>query len=702
MRQLPRARALRTLLVVLVALAGATCREPGLTGPGWIAPTPALLAVVPRFAASAPDLPIAPYRSAHVELYSVPAGLLARDTTIRFADGDTTTTVSLALTITENGQRFLLALTLLDDQGRAVYSARDTVTAYPAGSATPPPPTIITLVYTGPDTAAASLAIAPRDTVLGVGDLLQYRATVRRADGTTMTGAAIGFSVRGTGVAIGTDGTLRATAVATALVIARLATGRSDSTGVTVVARGIVTRLTLSPDTTVTILPGGTLVVTADARDATGAPVARAPAWRSSDSTIARVAADAVGRGVVTARATGTATITATLDGVSASMNVRVSAPPGPATVVVAPPALTLASLGEVATLSATVRDAAGTVLAAAPTWTSRDSTIVTVSAAGQLQARGNGAVWVVATATPAADSARVTVRQVVDTIALAPDSLVLALGDTATVRATLLDRNRNGIPDITPTFTSGDTTVATVSGAGVVRIVGAGATTVTVAAGGRTASVRVRLGQGSGGVTARYAYIRITPGGGAVAMGGTLQLAAELVDARGVATPITPAWASDQPGRAPVTGSGLVTFVDTTTATITATQAGIAGHAVFTVQPAPAMTSFSFAPTTLTGASRSGVRFSVSIGAADPGGGIGSVAIVFTAPDGSTAGCAASVPVTGSARRGAWDCVVTLPAGSTTGTWHATRVTLAGSITRTLDESQLAGYGATTLTVAP
>jgi hypothetical protein len=871
MRQAPIARAVRTLLVLLSAGAGITCRDAGLTGPGRLAPTSAALAFVPRFTTVA-GVPIAPYRTAHVELFTIPANALARETSITFVDGDTTSTFSLDVTITEVNQRFLLALTLFDDQGRIVYQARDTVVAFTPGTATPPPPTVISLVYAGPDTAVASLAIAPRDTVVGVGDLVRYRAVARRADGSIVPGVTVGFSARGAGIDVAADGTVRATAATIATVIARLATGRSDSTAITVAVRGVAARILLRPDTAVSLPVNATLLVTADPQDATGTSIGRPVTWRSSDTTIVRLTSDAAERELVVGRSPGTASITATLDGVIATLSVRVTAPVGPASVTISPstvtlasigelaalaatvrdasgatlpvtaswtsrdtsvvtvtssgqvqarrngaawvvataspaadsaritvrqlvdtvvlsrdslilalgdtatvratlldrnrnviadltatfmsadttvatvsavglvrlvasgstqvtggegghsaalavrrkpptgpasvsitPAtVTLASIGELAALAATVRDASGTLLAITPTWTSRDTSVVTVTASGQVQARGNGATWVTATASPASDSARITVRQVVDTVVLSRDSLVLALGDTATVRATLLDRNRNVIPDRSAAFTSVDTAVATVTAAGLVRVVGSGTTQVTASAGGHSAALLVRLGQGSGGVTAGFAYIRITPGSGTVRMGGTQQLVAELVDARGVATTISPAWASDEPGRASVDAAGIATFVDTTTATITASQRGIAGHALFRVLAAPAMTSFTFAPRALTGASTSTVRFSVSIGAADPGNGVGMVTAEFTGPTGATASCSVSAPVVGTANRGYWDCAIALPPGSATGTWHATRITLAGTIARTLDESQLSTYGPTTLTVAP
>lgn len=1133
MRPVLHARALRTLFIGLVASAGVTCRDAGPTGPGRIAPATARLAFASAFAAGAPDVPIVPYRKAHVELFTIPGNALARDTTITFVDGDTTSTFALGVTVTSPSQRFVLALALVDDQDRVLYTARDTVTAFVPGASAPPPPVAITLIYAGPDTAARTVAVAPRDTVLTAGAAVRFRAAARRADNSIVAGAVVGFSAGGTGITVDADGTVHATAAGprgAAMVIARLATGVSDSTIVTVVgapasialspdtatvmvgttlqlaavvrdaagtvlvtpvtfasadtalavvspsgavlakapgvalvtaragaasatARLVVTavpvaRILLRPDTMVSLDVGAVFRFTAQALDANGGVLDRAITWTSSDPAVALVSRDSLGRGVVVGQRVGTATVTAAADGQSASVTVRVTVPrtptilisprgaalrtgdtlrftaavrdtlgqpsptppvwsvagqspvitvdaaglvtarqsgtamlvvsangvadsvtlgvrtvaaiaitpsvtsvaagararfvataldsagaaidnvmmawsvadtsialldtasaqvaivlarspgstavaasaygktgsatlrvpaprraslviqprgaalrtgdttrfsatvldtlgqpsaaaptwsvaggspvvtvdaatglvqarrsgtatiiasalgaadsvtvtvrtvasiviaptsvtlataglrarytavardsaglaidsvamrwslgaagvaridsvapqalvvfgeaPGstsvvataygvtgsaslivqgplpPVSITITPSSATLASLGQLVAMAATVRDAAGATVAATPAWTARDPSIATVDASGVVRAVGIGGTYVLATSGSLADSARVTVRQQVDTILVSRDTIRLALGDTATVVATPLDANRNPIGDVVATFASENAAVATVTAAGRVTLVASGTTRVIASAGGRTSAVVVMQGQGTGGVSASLAYIRVTPGAGSVRMGGTLPLVAELVDANGTASALAPAWASDQPGRAPVSSAGVVTLVDTGTVTITATAQGIAGHASFTVLPAPVVTSFVFAPTTLAGVSTSTVTFSVSVGAADPGTGIGAVQVEFTGPTGDIRTCSVSAPIVGTSRRGTWDCAISLPAGSAAGTWRATRVSLAGTITRAVTESQLAAFGTTTLTVVP
>lgn len=376
---------------------------------------------------------------------------------------------------------------------------------------------------------------------------------------------------------------------------------------------------------------------------------------------------------------------------------------PVPASVSISPAGGTLTALGELLALSATVRDRNGNVLATVvPTWTSRAPAIAPIDSTGSVRAVANGSAYMVAQAGSASDSVLVTVRQQVDTIFMSRDTLRLAFNDTATLVATALDRNRNVIADAAPTFTSADPTIATVTASGLVQLVKSGTTTVTASAGGKSASTVVMQGTAGSGITAAFAYLRITPGGGSVRLGSTTTLVAEYVDASGSATVVTPQWASSQPGRAPVSASGVMTTNDTGTVEITATRNGVTGHATFTILPAPVLTSFSFSPGTVSGVSTNTVKLGVTFGASDPGSGIASVGVTFTGPGGATASCSASAPTSGPSTRGFWDCTLALPAGSPSGTWRATSVVLAGSITRSYDSTQLASFGSTTLTVNP
>lgn len=87
-------------------------------------------------------------------------------------------------------------------------------------------------------------------------------------------------------------------------------------------------------------------------------------------------------------------------------------------------------------------------------------------------------------------------------------------------------------------------------------------------------------------GISIGVARLVITPNGGSVAVGNTITLAAKIVNADGSETPVTATWATSNPGKATVDGSGVVTGVATGTVTITATKSGLAAHVTITITP--------------------------------------------------------------------------------------------------------------------
>lgn len=135
----------------------------------------------------------------------------------------------------------------------------------------------------------------------------------------------------------------------------------------------------------------------ATVRDAGGTAVVGASVqWASSDDAVATVSAG----GVVTGRAVGVATITATNDGRSATAAVTVSAAPRvPVDSVRVTPSDPRVAVGQSAQLTATVLDASGNVLSGRPvTWSSSNPLVATVSATGVVNALLAGGATITAT----------------------------------------------------------------------------------------------------------------------------------------------------------------------------------------------------------------------------------------------------------------------------------------------------------------
>jgi hypothetical protein len=94
-----------------------------------------------------------------------------------------------------------------------------------------------------------------------------------------------------------------------------------------------------------------------------------------------------------------------------------------PASIAVTPDARTLVSLGDTATLSATVRNAAGGSVSASVTWNSSAADVATVDGEGRVVAVGNGSATITAAAGNATGTASVTVQQAVDSLATSGDA---------------------------------------------------------------------------------------------------------------------------------------------------------------------------------------------------------------------------------------------------------------------------------------
>jgi hypothetical protein len=154
--------------------------------------------------------------------------------------------------------------------------------------------------------------------------------------------------------------------------------------------------------------------------------------WTSSDSGRVPVSPE----GLVTALSAGTATITATCDGVSATTVVTVTTRVVPvATVTLAPSSATIA-LGQQIQFTVTPLDAAGDVLAGRnATWSSSAPDIIAVSMTGVARALSSGTAIVTATIDGQRSSASVSVNDDVVVAVVRPDS-VQTVNDTLFISA--------------------------------------------------------------------------------------------------------------------------------------------------------------------------------------------------------------------------------------------------------------------------
>src|SRR5712691_5573882 len=168
-----------------------------------------------------------------------------------------------------------------------------------------------------------------------------------------------------------------------------------------------------------------------------------------------------------------------------------------------------------------------------------------------------------------------------VASVTVTPATANMSDGQTVQLTATPKDVNGNPLTGRAMAWSSNNTSVATVSGSGLVTAVGAGSATITASSEGQSGTAAITV------VRVPVASVTVTPASATVNEGQTLQLTATPKDANG--NPLSGravAWSSSNTSVATVNGSGLVTAVVAGSATITATSEAQRGTSAITVTP--------------------------------------------------------------------------------------------------------------------
>jgi uncharacterized protein YjdB len=347
---------------------------------------------------------------------------------------------------------------------------------------------------------------------------------------------------------------------------------------------------------------GSTAQLTATVKDAHGVVLpGRAVLWTSTDPAVANVSST----GMVTALAAGSTTVEAASENRQASFPVRVNAAaaPAPAPVPVTPAPVAVASVtvtpstdslvvGSTAQFSAAALDAHGAPLKGrAITWSSNDSRVATVSDAGLVRAVAPGSAAITALAESRRGSARITVVAPrpatipVASVSVAKPPKALSPGETVQLSATIRDAKGNALENRSSVWTSSNTTVATVSPAGLVTAVGPGSATIAATSETEIGSTTVTVNRAAPPPPASIATIVLVPPGRPLKPGETTQLATTVKDARGAVLTDRPlTWSSATPSVARVASNGIVTAVGPGSAEIGASAEGRSATATISV----------------------------------------------------------------------------------------------------------------------
>ena len=306
--------------------------------------------------------------------------------------------------------------------------------------------------------------------------------------------------------------------------------------------------------------------------------------WKSSDETVAEVNAT----GLVTAKTTGESTITVTTTdgGKEATCKITVQAASTPVTGVSLNSNAETLIEGGTFQLTATIMPTNATNKNV--TWKSSDATVAEVSTSGLVTAMTKGTATITvttedggkeATCTIAVQEATVIVT--VTSVSLNTSTEMLPIGGTFQLIATIAptDATNKNV-----TWTSSNSSIASVNSSGLVTMQSVGTATITVSTedGGNTATCTFT----SQPQTINVDNVTLNSNSETLMVGGTFQLIPTVTPTDANNKNVT--WSSSNATVASVNTSGLVTANATGTATITVTtvDGGKTATCTITVQP--------------------------------------------------------------------------------------------------------------------
>lgn len=220
-------------------------------------------------------------------------------------------------------------------------------------------------------------------------------------------------------------------------------------------------------------------------------------------------------------------------------------------------------------------------------TWSSSNTTVATISAAGLAMGVSAGATNIVAVYGAISGSTALTVNPpTLQSISVTPGNQTITTGDTEQYTATGTYSD-GSVQNLTTsvTWTSMNPSVATISTSGLARAIARGTTFIEAASGSVVGNTELDVVNAG----ATLVSIAVTPATFSLLPGGTQQMTATGTYSDGSTQNLTSSvtWSSTSPAVATVNASGLVTGVAAGSATIRATSGSMIGSAQATVPSA-------------------------------------------------------------------------------------------------------------------
>ena len=499
---------------------------------------------------------------------------------ITLASGSTLPT---GVTLTDNGNG---TATLAGTSSVAAGTYKFTIQA--ANTVTPNYTQAFTLTVTAP--TLTSIAVTPVNPSITKGGTQQFTATGTYSDKSTanITSLVTWTSGTTTVATITTGGLATGVGAGSSTITAALG-GVSGTTKLTVTAPTL-TSIAVTP-VNPSITKSGTQQFTATGTysDKSTANLTSLVTWTSGTTTVASITTGGLATGV----GAGSSTITAALGGVSGTTKLTVTAP-ALTSIAVTPanPSITKSGTQQF-TATGTYSDKSTANLTSLVTWTSGTTTVASITTGGLATGVGAGSSTITAALGGVSGTTKLTVTApALTSIAVTPANPSITKSGTQqfTATGTYSDKSTANLTSLV-TWTSGTTTVASITTGGLATGVGAGSSTITAALGGVSGTTKLTV------TAPTLTSIAVTPVNPSITKGGTQQFTATGTYSDKSTANITSlvTWTSGTTTVATITTGGLATGVGAGSSTITAALGGVSGTTKLTVTAPTAQVSLLF-----------------------------------------------------------------------------------------------------------
>ncbi|MFZ6760887.1 beta strand repeat-containing protein [Undibacterium sp. Ji50W] len=444
-----------------------------------------------------------------------------------------------------------------------------------------------------------SIALTPANPPMQIGTTQQLTVTAKYSDGSSVNvTASSSFSsatpaIATVSTATASNGLVTAIGSGTSTITASF-NGSSATTTVNV-SSALLTSITVTP-VNANLAVGSTqqFIASGNYSDATTANISNGVTWTTSSPLIATVLPNGLASGI----STGTALVTATLGGKTASASLVVIPAITLNSIAITPLTANL-SVGSTQAFIATgtYSDGSNVNITNSVTWSSGTTSVATILASGV--ATGISAGTTIITASSAGKTATSTLTVLSGTaltsIAVTPANTNMLVGATQGLVATgSYSDGSTAVITNSVTWTSGASPVATVTASGLVSAVTAGSAPVVAISGTKSGSATINVLP-----VATLNTIAVTPGIPSIGVGGTQNFVATGSFSDGSSLNISNAvsWTTANTAIASVSASGVANGLSSGTTTITANLSGKSGAASLTVTPVVTLSSIGLTP---------------------------------------------------------------------------------------------------------